>query len=252
MNQKWDAEKYGADFSFVHQYGNGVLDLIDADKGSTVLDLGCGNGALTKTLQEKGYAIKGMDESRELLDIARKNYPDIEFIHGDAACFECPEPFDVIFSNAVFHWIDREHQANMLTCIHDALKKDGQLVFEFGGYGNNGLIHGALRRIFSEHGYGYDVPFFFPTISEYATLLENNGFRVTYAVLFKRPTRLKGEYGLRDWINMFVGTQFSPVASDHEREEILDQAEDALRSELYKDGTWYADYVRLRMKAIRL
>lgn len=54
MNITWDADKYTADFSFVHQYGNSVTELIDADKGSSVLDLGCGNGALTKTLQEKG------------------------------------------------------------------------------------------------------------------------------------------------------------------------------------------------------
>ena len=56
MNIKWDADKYTADFSFVHQYGNSVMELIDADKGSSALDLGCGNGALTTTLQEKGYA----------------------------------------------------------------------------------------------------------------------------------------------------------------------------------------------------
>lgn len=252
MNIKWDADKYTSEFSFVHQYGNSVMDLIDADKNSTVLDLGCGNGALTKALQEKGYAVKGMDASKELLDIARKNYPDIEFVQGDATHFEFPEPFDVVFSNAVFHWIDKECQQDMLKCIYNALKKDGQLVFEFGGYGNTQRIHGALAVIFSEYGYCYKMPFYFPTISEYTVLLENIGFRVKYAVLFDRPTELKGENGLRDWINMFVKTPFSVIRTEQEKEAIIDKAVDILRDDLYIGEKWYADYVRIRIKAIRL
>lgn len=80
MNIQWDAEKYTSDFSFVHRYGNSVTELIDAPSNSTVLDLGCGNGALSKVLQEKGFQVIGLDASKELLDIARKNNPEIRFI----------------------------------------------------------------------------------------------------------------------------------------------------------------------------
>ena len=252
MNIKWDADKYTADFSFVHKYGNSVMELIDADKGSFVLDLGCGNGALTQTLQEKGYAVKGLDASKELLDIARKNYPAIEFVQGDATAFSISEPVDVVFSNAVFHWINKERQQDMLKCVYDALKKNGQFVFEFGGYGNNQRIHSVLAMIFSEYGYCYEMPFYFPTISEYASLLENTGFRVKYAALFDRPTELKGEDGLKDWINMFVKTPFEIVQAEQEKESIINKAIEALRNDLFIDEKWYADYVRIRMKAIRL
>lgn len=252
MNIKWDAEKYTSDFSFVHQYGSDVMELIDADKNSTILDLGCGNGALSKKLKDKGFVVKGIDASKELLDTARKNYPDIEFIQADATSFSLPEPVDVVFSNAVFHWIDKGQQQNMLKCVYNALKENGQFVFEFGGFGNNQLIHRALEKIFSEYGYIYKMPFYFPTISEYSTILENAGFRVKYAILFDRPTELKGESGLKDWINMFVKTPFSVIENEGERETIIDKGVDSLRSLLYKNGKWYADYVRIRMKAIRL
>ncbi len=251
MNIKWDADKYTADFSFVHQYGNSLTELIDADKGCRVLDLGCGNGALTKVLHDKGFDVIGIDASRELLDIAGKNYPDIEFIQADAVNFSLGEPVDAVFSNAVFHWIDKYKQRDMLKCVHKALKENGQFVFEFGGYGNNALIHEALSKIFSEHGYCYKMPFYFPTIGEYSALLENSGFRVKYAVLFDRPTELKGENGLKDWINMFVKTPFSVVENAEEREFIKNAACDSLKNTLYKDGKWYADYVRIRMKAVR-
>ena len=252
MNIKWDANKYTSDFSFVHQYGNDVMELIAAEKNSTVLDLGCGNGALSKTLQDKGFVVKGIDASRELLDIAKKSYPGIEFIQADAADFSLPEPVDVVFSNAVFHWIDKERQGDMLKCVHNALKENGQFVFEFGGYGNNQLIHGALARIFEERNYTYNMPFYFPTISEYSTLLENASFRVIYAILFDRPTELKGENGLKDWIKMFVKSPFSVIENGEEQEMITDKAVEALRGILYKDVKWYADYVRIRMKAVKI
>ena len=252
MNIKWDADKYTADFSFVHQYGNSVIELIDADKGSFVLDLGCGNGALTKTLQDKGYLVKGLDASKELLDIAKEKYPDIDFIQGDAADFTLSEPVDVVFSNAVFHWINKDRQQDMLKCVYNALNKNGQFVFEFGGHGNNQKIHRALAETFAKHGYCYDMPFYFPTIGEYAALLESTGFEVQYAVLFDRPTELKGENGLKDWINMFVKTPFSVVKTEQEKETIADKAVEALRDDLLMNGKWYADYVRIRMKAIRL
>ena len=78
MNIKWDANKYSSDFSFVHQYGNSLINLIDGDNRGTVLDLGCGNGALSKVMHDKGYEVTGIDASKELLDIAKKDYPDIQ------------------------------------------------------------------------------------------------------------------------------------------------------------------------------
>lgn len=252
MNIQWDAEKYTSDFSFVAQYGNDVAALIDAPAGSSVLDLGCGSGALTNALREKGYRVIGMDGSEEQLSIARQRYPDISFLQGDATEFTLEEPVDVVFSNAVFHWIDRERQPDMLRCVHNALPKNGQFVFEMGGYRNNRIIHAALADVFQAHGYPYQIPFYFPSIGEYASLLEQAGFLVQYAFLFDRPTPLKGEDGMKDWIQMFLKTPFSVVPTEQERMEILGQAVERMRPDLYQDGQWIADYVRLRMKCIHL
>lgn len=251
MNINWDGEAYTSNFSFVHQYGQSVTELIESERGSTVLDLGCGNGALSKVLQEEGYLVKGIDASPELLEIARKNHPEIKFIQADAVNFTLDKPVNIVFSNAVLHWIDRSRQPDMLRCVYDALAERGEFVFEMGGCGNNILIHEALEQVFAEHGFSYKMPFYFPTIGEYGALLEQTGFQVRYAVLFDRPTELKGEDGMKDWIKMFLKTPFSAVEQKSEKERMLDEAVDRLRKSLYLKGKWYADYVRLRMRGVK-
>lgn len=62
--------------------------------------------------------------------------------------FPYGKEFAAVFSNAVLHWIDRQKQPGMASCVRDALKPGGQFAFEFGGYGNNALIHNALHGEF--------------------------------------------------------------------------------------------------------
>lgn len=250
MNIKWDAEKYTQDFSFVHKYGNDVIGLIDMRRGASALDLGCGNGALTKKLSDMGLKAAGLDASPELLKIARENYPELVFFQGDAAEFTLSEKVDIIFSNAVLHWIAEGKQPDVLQCVYNALNENGQFVFEFGGSGNNVLIHEGLRQAFSARGLEYKMPFYFPSIGEYASLMERSGFRVEYASLFDRPTELKGDNGLYDWIELFIKTPFDQIA-EVMRKEIIFDAVDRLRDKLFHDGKWYSDYVRIRCKAVK-
>ena len=70
------------------------------------------------------------DADKYTADFARKNHPDIEFIHADATDFRISGTVDIVFSNAVLHWIGKEHQQDMLSCVYQALKENGQFVFE--------------------------------------------------------------------------------------------------------------------------
>lgn len=250
MNIQWDAGKYAQDFAFVPKYGEALLALLDREKANTVLDLGCGGGALTEQLVQAGYAVCGMDADASQLKLARRRCPNVRFFQGDATDFTLEAPVDAVFSNAVLHWIDRERQPDALRCISRALRAGGQFVFEMGGAGCGAQIHGALRRAFQKRGLSYHMPFYFPTVGEYTPLLEQADFRVTYATLFDRPTPLKGEQGMEGWIRMFVKVPFAaipPMLAD----EIIREAVEALRPSLYQNGVWTADYVRLRCKAIK-
>ena len=248
MNIKWDAEGYIQNFGFVHEYGEDVISLIDAPKGSFVVDLGCGSGALTEKLQEKGYDVLGVDASSDMIDAAKKSYPDIDFICDDILSFDLKEKADVIFSNAVMHWIDKEKQEKAAYNIFSQLKPGGNFVCEFGGKGCAETVHVELEKLFAKRGLKYKRAFYFPTIGEYAPILEKAGFIIRYAVLFDRPTPQKTEDGLADWIRMFNKTPFKGI-SDKEKEEIISEACEDLHSVLHKDGKWIVDYVRIRIKA---
>lgn len=246
----WDADSYAAKFSFVPDYGRDVIKLLHGEHLS-VLDLGCGNGTLTKVLAGLGHNVIGMDMSRNQLALAKKTCPSIEFIEGDATDFTLDRQFDAVFSNAVLHWIDEDRQPDMMLCVRDCLKKGGQFVFEMGGFKNNQLIHDELERQFAARGLEYKMPFYFPTIGQYSSLLEGTGFAVTYARLFPRPTLLEGENGLEEWIAMFIRKPFAGL-DDRLCKDIRSDAAEALKPKLLRGRKWYSDYVRLRMSAVKL
>src|SRR5580704_13758524 len=92
-------------------------------------------------------------------------------------------------------------------------------------------------------------PWYFPSLGDYATLLENRGFRVADAKLFDRPTPLDdGGAGMRIWIKMFSNNVLD-VVPPGKHEEFIRSVEDILRPKLYQNGTWIADYRRLRVLA---
>lgn len=248
VNIQWNAEKYTKDFEFVHQYGEAVLDLIDAPKESLVADLGCGNGALSEKIAQRGYRVIGIDASNEMIETARRLHPEILFEISDALEFQLSEKADVIFSNAVFHWIDADKQDQLVENISAQIKEGGYLVCEFGGKGCAEQVHASLEQIFKKHGKTYQRTFYFPTIGEYAQILERHDLYPEYAVLFDRPTEQKTENGLEDWIRMFDRKPFEGI-DEKEKSEIIREAEQDLKPVLFHNGKWYIYYVRIRIKA---
>lgn len=253
-NKSWDAESYEQSCSFVYRFGADVTELLQLFPGMKVLDLGCGSGVLTAGLAEKLNAVNGSvigaDASSDMLALAGKHYPAFPFLQKDARFLDFDEEFDAVFSNAVFHWIDREEQHLLLDGVARTLKPGGQLVCEFGGAGCGKKVHDALRAAFEKRGLNYKMPFYFPTIGEYAPRMEQAGLVLTDAFLFDRPTPMEGENGLEKWIRMFVTAPFAGL-SDELTEEIIAEAADFLRPTMFDGEKWIIDYVRIRLRAVR-
>ncbi len=247
MERKWDTQLYDGKHSFVWKYGTALLDLLEPKPGERILDLGCGTGHLTAQAAATGAQVVGLDQSSTMIAQARQKYPEIRFEVGDARAFSFAEPFDAILSNATLHWV-REPEA-VIDCVRRALRPGGRFVAEFGGKGNVQIIRetlaAAARRLVLEE---YVHPWYFPSLAEYAQLLERGGLEVTFAHLFDRPTPLEGEHGLRDWLRMFAGEYLERVPASRQ-EELFRTFEELAKSRLYAEGHWRADYRRLRVAA---
>lgn len=250
MNKpSWNPDLYADKHGFVSEYGRGLLGYLPEQRGLHILDLGCGTGTLTHELAQRGHCVIGADNSETMLATARASYPDIEFIRTDACNLPWTDRFDVVFSNAVFHWI--RNQKGLLQSIRRALKPNGQIICEMGGYGNIAIIENAFRHAMEKRDFHYEWPFCYPTTEEYATLLEENGFGVDSLLSFDRPTLLNdGEKGLYNWMKQFflIPTQNLSV---QERESVFAEIEASLRPQLWDGFQWTADYVRLRIRATR-
>ena len=249
---KWNAELYDDKHAFVFQYGENVLELLNAKPGEHILDLGCGTGHLTNQIQQLGAVVTGIDSSAEMIKQAQANFPDGNFGVANETNFYFAEQFDAIFSNAVLHWI--KDQVSLVKNVYESLKPGGRFVAEMGGRGNVGQLIAATQQVLLKHGYAEQagtIVWYFPGLGEYTKLLEDEGFRVTYAIHYDRETLLQeGAASIPKWIAMFGNQYFIGIPAT-EKEAMLAEITDLLEPFYNKDGQWYADYKRLRFIAVK-
>ena len=248
----------------------------------------CSNSSPTTTTTH--CTCIGIDADPNMVDRAKEQFPNIRFEQGDVRNFKLYDKesnsndngndsllqVDAIFSNAALHWIKEDGQKEAISNMSKYLKSGGRFVVEFGGKGNVEKITSAaiqaIHKKRSTNDSKQDImisnPWYFPSIGEYCTLLQEYGnIEVTSAILFDRPTPLEdGANGLKNWLRMF-GTSTSLFqnvikqeveegcnnAEEHV-EEILNEIDTTLRPILFdeKQNQWFADYRRIRIVGKKL
>jgi SAM-dependent methyltransferase len=247
ISQHWDPETYARHAGFVAELGQEVLTLLAPQAGERVLDLGCGDGALTERLVQAGCSVVGIDSSAAQVAAARARGLDARVAAGEALPFE--REFDAVFSNAALHWM-RAAEA-VVQSVHRALKPGGRFVAELGGAGNVETIRHALNTALAQRGVDAATldPWLFPTSVWYRDLLERHGFQVRYLRIFPRVTVLPTD--MAGWLETFAQPFLTGLSHDARR-DVIDEVCRAVRPRLYDtERGWTADYVRLRFAATR-
>lgn len=242
--QKWAAEDYGQTARFVADLAGGVFAWLDPKAGERILDLGCGDGALTADLVSAGASVLGVDGSESMVEAAIARGLDARL--GDGQALEFNNEFDAVFSNAALHWM-RDADA-VISGVKQALKPGGRFVAEFGGHGNVAAIVTAMRAVAQRRGGDENIaaPWFFPTPDEYRERLEAQGFTVKRIDLFPRPTLVTA--GMQAWLKTFRTPFFTQYGAD--QDAVLEEVTALLAPVLCDTkGNWTADYVRLRVEA---
>lgn len=244
-NQSWNPKNYRINADFVPIFGRPVIDLLAPRKGERILDLGCGEGTLTKELVDKGFDVVGADKSPEMVEAAKA--AGVNAVLTDGEMLEFESEFDAVMSNAVIHWMS-DHYA-VVRGVWNALKPGGRFAAECGGEGCIRIIREGMKIALTGMGIDYKArnPWNFPELPTFSAILKAQGFEIREIKRFERPTPLP--HGLRGWLEVFSGRHAEGL-TDEQRERFYREVEDYCRPLLCDgSGNWTADYVRLRFLA---
>jgi len=255
--QQWNTSAYAANGRFVATLATGVVELLAPRAGEHILDLGCGDGALTEQLAATGAIVTGVDASPSMAAAARARGLHIDL--ADATALPYEDQFDAVFSNAALHWV--RDAPSVLRGVHRALRPGGRFVAEMGGQGNIAAIRTALQATLAPYGIDAEeaAASFFPSAEHYRHLLEQAGFEVQSVSLIPRPTPLPRNPdadAMETWLNTFrngvLDRLAPPEYAPSVRATVLAATVALLRPILCdNEGNWTADYVRLRFHATR-
>lgn len=245
--QNWSPEQYAKNARFVSDLGMPVVSLLAPRAGERILDVGCGDGPLTKKLVELGCEVVAVDASPAMIEAAKALGLDARVMDGQALQFA--REFDAVFSNAALHWMKQAD--SVIAGVWRALKPGGRFVGECGGDGNNATVLRALDAALRERGLDFRAlsPWYFPSVEEYRNKLEAHGFVVNSIALIPRPTPLPGS--LVAWLETFAQSFVAPLP-EAERAAFLADVANRCRATLCDpEGKWSVDYVRLRFSTTK-
>ncbi len=103
---QWDAAQY---LKFATERTQPAVDLIQRIELTPrrIVDLGCGPGNSTEALRRRwpDAHIVGIDRSPEMIAAAKAAYPEGTWEIGDAGSWSAGELFDLVYANAMLHWL---------------------------------------------------------------------------------------------------------------------------------------------------
>ncbi len=247
MPQTWDPARYIANARFVADLAMPVVDLLKPVAGERILDVGCGDGYLTKKLADLGCSVVAVDASAAQVESARGLGLDARVVDAEKLAFD--GEFDAVFSNATLHWMRDPDAA--IDGAWRALKPGGRFVGECGGAGCVAKIRSALSLALARRGHLIEDhnPWYFATGEEYAARLEARGFRVESSLVFPRPTPLPKDAAA--WLETFGENFLRPIPAKDRKAFLAEVQEDLRPSLCDADGKWTADYTRLRFRAVK-
>ena len=187
--QAWDSEGYDKNARFVTDLAAPVLELLAPKPGEHILDVGCGDGILTKRSPTLDAAVVGVDSSADFVAAARKL--GLTVMQQSASNMDFGPSFDAVFDNAALHWM--KDADVVIGRVARALLPKRRFVAEMGGHGCVRTLQSALIAELDRRGYDGQAanPWYFPTVEDYGERLAAAGFDVRYIALIPRPRRCR-------------------------------------------------------------
>lgn len=193
----WDASTYDRISAPQQSWAHEQLQRLELRGDEVVLDAGCGSGKITAQLAEmvprgKVYAV---DVAPSMAAYARTALGERAVVLcQDLTELSLPEPLDVVFSNAVFHWVP-DHP-KLFSSLAGVLKPGGRLLAQCGGFGNIDRFRRQADEVahsgrFAPYFEGWRGPWNYAPAELTAQRLRGAGFTDVETWLVPKPTPLE-------------------------------------------------------------
>ena len=256
----WNAEDYAKHSTQQKKWARELIARLHLKDGEDVLDIGCGDGLVTAqiaALTPTGRVV-GINYAPDMIAHAARHYPaekhpNLSFRVTDARELAFEEEFDVVFSNAVLHWV-RDH-APVVRGIARALRPGGRLLLQMGGQGNAaGMIaaHDEVRarthwRQWFEN---FEFPYGFLGVQDYQHLLAEAGLQAQQVELIEKDMQHEGREGLAGWVRTTWMPYATCVPQDRREDFIAEVVDTYLEHHpLDEAGKAHVAMVRLQVQA---
>ncbi|WP_406658081.1 methyltransferase domain-containing protein [Methanolobus sp. ZRKC2] len=258
MSNGFDGQKYEKSSSHQKEWGERLIKEIDLKGTEHILDLGCGNGLITKALAERvpEGSVVGVDSSSSMLERARFHQLDnMEFRLLDISDIIFDREFDIVFSNAAMHWV-RDH-GNVLRKIYASLKSGGIMRMQFAGEGNCPTLSKVLEESMSSAAFeqlfqDFEWPWYMPDANSYEDMLSSAGF-MKYRVWMEDADRnFQDDQSFVGWIEQPSLVPFMNALPEESyalfRDTVIEKTKAAA---LQADGTYFEAFRRINVFAVK-
>lgn len=256
MTHEFDGRKYETASAHQREWGTKLIAELGLCGTESVLDLGCGDGALTAQLADlvpQGEVI-GIDASQGMIDAARpKERGSLRFLLLDINKLDFRERFDIVFSNATLHWV-KDHRP-LLQNVRRALRAGGRIRFNFAGDGNCATFFAVIRETMAREEYrayfaGFGWPWYMPPVDTYRTLAEASGLQDVHVWDENADRYFPDEGAMVRWIDQPSLVPFLAPVADRHRQPFRDRVVDRMIAEARQaDGRCFETFRRINVSA---
>ena len=253
---EFDGKKYKLASKHQKEWGNDLISQLSFKGNETVLDLGCGDGILTEQLSlfVPNGKVLGIDASMNMIKTAKKiQKSNLEFAHININEMNFENEFDLIFSNAALHWV-KDHK-RLLKNAYKALKANGVILWDFGGFGNCSNFINVIQKKISEDNYAkyfenFEWPWFMPSKEQYTELVSTVGFSTFTINEVNRDGYFSNASEMIQWIDQPSIVPFIKYIPDEFKETFRQEViEEMVKRTQQSDGTCFETFRRINIYA---
>jgi trans-aconitate methyltransferase len=255
MKFEFDGEKYKVASSQQKAWGKRLISELELRGDERILDLGCGDGALTAELAAlvPDGAILGIDASESMIETARKDYAgaNLRFELQDIDAIDFESEFDLAFSNATLHWI-KDH-GKLQSNVFRSLKNRGAVCFQFAGDGNCSNLIKVIRETMSANQYAthfseFDWPWYMPTVELYRALLDEVAFAEKKVWSQNADRYFESVEAMTKWIDQPSLVPFLACVAEKDKQSFRDMVVERMIEETAKeDGACFETFRRINV-----